>query len=779
MNDMTLSLDPAWPWALPGAGGLALAGVALVLVALTLWTYLGQRGASVGRVSLLVLLRLLALGVTILVLARPSLGYRTTEGLDPSQLLVVIDASDSMNVADDFGSQTRWANACRIWTAPSVVQALERLKRDEKVETILYQGAADLKPFDPNGPAKGRRTDIGAWLHELWTRPQRDGRVRGVLICSDGANNGTRFAALDLARQWRGKAPVHTFGHGNPDDAHDRRDVAIAQVRVSPSPVPVKTRLTVRATVQAPGFAGAGVEASVWLQGSSDAKPSLALTERVFLRAPKDNTIALTCDAPGQAGEYKVTVKLRPLPEEATTSNNEASTYVIVTREGVRVLWVEGRKRAYEPTFVLNYALGPDPRYRAEYAEPPPPGKAEAGGDWYDLTRRPYDVLIIGDVSAAQFAAGDPDIFAKIKRLVQDRKMGLLLLGGTDAFAAGGWDRSPLAELMPVALNQAGWFDGPARVLPDPRAPPLPFLHLGGNPEKDRAVWDRLFEPLDGVAHLGSVRPGATVLARRGDEEPVLVAGRSGGGRVLVFGGDTTWKAWRRSPEAIAAYTRFWRQAILWLAQQEEGGSHLWVELDRRRLAATGNDPLNVTFGLRGKNGAEIGDASFTAKVRGPQSEEFTLAPIKDAKGWSSMFPGATAPGEYRVIVTGKGKDTDGSLLDETRSARFAIEAEDVENLNPGADHEFLSKLAAAGGGRFARADEQVLLHYLDEVRTQAQAEGRTRLHRWPDWEARPATDRWPDQLAGLWGSAAIVCFLAFATLLCLEWGLRRWWGWV
>src|SRR5689334_269682 len=100
MSDLSLSLDPAWPWSLPAVGLPLLAGVALALVLLTVWTYTGMRGASARRVVLIVLLRLGALAVALLVVARPSVAHKQIEGLEPSRLLVLFDASASMNVTD-------------------------------------------------------------------------------------------------------------------------------------------------------------------------------------------------------------------------------------------------------------------------------------------------------------------------------------------------------------------------------------------------------------------------------------------------------------------------------------------------------------------------------------------------------------------------------------------------------------------------------------------------------------------------------------------------------
>src|SRR5437763_1096235 len=67
-----VALDPAWPWSLPGLGVPALAAAGLALALLTVWTYLGVRGAGWRRVLAVLALRLLALLVACLVVLRPS-----------------------------------------------------------------------------------------------------------------------------------------------------------------------------------------------------------------------------------------------------------------------------------------------------------------------------------------------------------------------------------------------------------------------------------------------------------------------------------------------------------------------------------------------------------------------------------------------------------------------------------------------------------------------------------------------------------------------------------
>src|ERR1700692_4611854 len=101
--DMNLSLEPAWPWSLPTLGLPALLGAAGLLAALTVWTYLGVKKATWRRVSLVLLLRLLALLVAFSMMMRPSFAFTQLEGVEVTKLLVVFDASESMSVAETDG----------------------------------------------------------------------------------------------------------------------------------------------------------------------------------------------------------------------------------------------------------------------------------------------------------------------------------------------------------------------------------------------------------------------------------------------------------------------------------------------------------------------------------------------------------------------------------------------------------------------------------------------------------------------------------------------------
>ena len=62
---------------------------------------------------------------------------------------------------------------------------------------------------------------------------------------------------------------------------------------------------------------------------------------RTVLARTAGNKLKVITLAPPNPGEVKVTLKIDPLQGETTVVNNEISTYVTVTKEGVSVLFVD------------------------------------------------------------------------------------------------------------------------------------------------------------------------------------------------------------------------------------------------------------------------------------------------------------------------------------------------------------------------------------------------------------------------------------------------------
>jgi uncharacterized membrane protein len=755
--------DPIAPWSVPRLGLPALAVIAIAIVGLTIWTYRDIPRATPRRVLILIGLRLAALLAILLLCLRPSLASKE-ELRAPSLLLVALDNSESMTIQDEFDNQSRWDHLRRLLRENE--SQLQRLREEHNVTVVLHRFAGDVGDYDPQGKADGKRTDFGQMLTSLYERYGHERYLRGLVVLSDGADNGTRFPALTLAAKWRGlPCPIHTFAFGKPTTTSQQRDVAVTTIQADPSPVAVKGKLTVKCTLDAPGFENQMARVRLFLDDVE-----VGAARDVQLTKMNGNDVQLVCDAPPQPGEVKVTVKVDPLRGEVTAANNEISTYVTVTKEGVSVLYVEGKYRAWEPKFI-RYALSQDPRIRLDEAVLLQDNPARPDHDSLQLDRQHYDVILLGDVSARRFSGGNPNVLAKVNQLVSEKGVGLIMIGGYESFGNSDWARTDVARLLPVELDATGQLEEPVQMVPTPEGYRHYVLRLADRDADNPVAWSRL-PKLEGMTRLGQPKTGATVLAATDKGQPLLVAHKYGEGRVLAFGADTTWM-WRRNAEGIDAHARFWKQLVLWLAKQEEAEGNVWVKPDARRLPAGGK--LGFSVGLRGKGGVELKDAQFEVTVTGPNKVETPVPTSREQYDERGTFWKTDLPGEYRVVVRGRGKDMDGTEATGEASARFLIYQDDAEMVRQAADHDFLTKLAHAGGGRFAKAED--LSSFLEELRSMPLPQARPKAKLWPDWRRSPTTNSARDQLVALSASGTLACFVLFLLVLCLEWLLRRTWG--
>jgi uncharacterized membrane protein len=779
LAETSVVFDPTWPWSLPGIGLPLLAGVALLLIGLTVWTYLGARGSNFRRILCVLLLRLGALLVACFLVLRPCLAEQDDENALPSKLLVLVDKSESMNFTDESFDLSRWGYACRILDHAGA--ALKRLAAEQRVEVVYYQGAEDVSKFEPQGKADGKRTDMGEWLHKLLALHGKETNLRGLVLLTDGADNGTRFPTLEQAASWRSAAPLYVFGLGKETTTAGRSDIAFVpnKIFVDPNPVPVKGKLTVKGFVNASSdFVNQKVNLSLLINDKLAAP-----VQSVILRKVNENEVKVECDAPLTPGEIKVTLKIDPLDREVSKLNNEISTYATVTKEGVSILWVEGRQRL-ESAWAMR-ALLPDKRFRVIYTlrlKQARPGPAQE--DWYQFKKHQYDVVVIGDITAGRFAEGDPTVFTNIKNMVDSGRTGLLMLGGRETLAANGdWQQPAARDLiaaLPVDLTERGHFE--EDVLATPAAGKDHFVtQLSNDPVENTKIWTKHFDKLKGMARLGTPRPpGADTLAvgdlRDGGQAPLLIVAERGEGRSAVFAAEDTYRAWtKKDKKAVAAYQLFWRKLMLWLAHQEKTEGNIRVYPDLRRISADTQSGLGFTVEVIGKGGLPVKDARLKVTIIGPNNETFVVPTGKEDKKERGYFQRAKTPGEYRIVAS----PADPKDKEKPGEAKFLVYAEDLESLRPAADHDFLRKLAQAGRGKFYLADEKKFTAFLDELRAQKTDAGKPKLLLWPDWRRNPASDSLGDQLETLWNSTALACFLLFSTFLCVEWYLRRRWGMV
>jgi uncharacterized membrane protein len=766
-ESLLVTLDPVWPWSIPVLGLWAFAILALLLVGLTVWTYRGVRKASSRRLTILVFLRLGALAVACMAVLRPSLALHE----DPrvaSVLLIAADNSQSMSIQDQHNNESRWDYLRHLLHESEPM--LDQLRDEHNITVTLYSFAGDIQAYDPRQSADGKRTDFGEMLHGLYERHGNERVLRGLLVLSDGADNGTKYPALSLATRWRSlPCPIHTFGFGQKTTTSQQRDIILTGINPDPSPVAIKGKLTVRGTVDAPGFENANVRVRLLINDVEVRAADQPLPKTT------GNIVQLECDAPADPGEIKVTLKIDPKTGETTVANNEISTYVTVTKEGISVLYVEGKFRAWEPKFI-RYALAQDPNINLHEAirlrDEPLRGEEQ---DAFEFSKQHYDVIILGDITAKRLSGEDARVPSAIYNQVIEKGSGLMMIGGYDSFGNSDWDHTDVAKVLPVTLDVTGQIDDPVRMIPTPEGLQHYVMRLADQPEENSRIWSKL-APLDGMTKLGQPKPGAVVLARSGTGEPVLVGQlQVGFGRSLAFAGDTSWR-WRRTEEGTKAHVRFWQQAILWLAKRDQAEGNVVVLPDTRRLPTSGR--LGFTVKLRGKGGVEVPekDAHFEVNVIAPGGEKIAVPTARENGQERGNFWKTDTAGEYQMVARGWGKDSDGKPLADLplAKARFLVYQDEAEMARQGADHEFLEKLASSGGGAFHQAMD--LPQFLKDLAAQPSTATKAKAKLWPDWRRTPPARSAGAQIGALAGSGILICLVLFVAFLCTEWFLRRYW---
>ena len=220
---VTFTFDPAWPRMPLGLGTLALAAV--LLVALTVWTYASARGTSWRRLAIVLTLRLIALAVTVLLMLRPSFATEEEEDVEASRLIVLVDITPSMATRDEEGI-SRLEAVQKLLASPAVEAELAKLGR-KKIEIVKIQASDRLEPYDPAAKPQGHGTDMAGWLDSLVRYDYANGlKVQIALLFSDGGDTGDPAKTLAKAAGFRGRFPIHAFGVGQPSSIGIDKDIA-------------------------------------------------------------------------------------------------------------------------------------------------------------------------------------------------------------------------------------------------------------------------------------------------------------------------------------------------------------------------------------------------------------------------------------------------------------------------------------------------------------------------------------------------------------------------
>ena len=723
-----------------------VAVLAIGAVGVAVGAYLRVVGVRPRDRAALLLLRSAALLLVIACLLRPTLVVASAVP-QRNLLAILLDDSRSMRIADTDDT-TRAAAVQGVFADSS---ELVRVLAD-KFALRFYRFAADVRPAgDASGlRATGTRTDLAAALHgareELAGAP-----LAGVILVSDGADNGGQDVDPALMALRARRVPVHTVGVGL---ERFPRDVAIERLALPSRPL-VGANLLADVTLRLRGVGGERLTLTAEADGRIIATDTITLPAREEIARARLRLPELP------AGTHRITVRAGALARETVAENNEAHALVQVRPGPDRVLYIEGEPRS-ELAF-LRRAVSTDSALQLvtllrsaeqKFLRLGVRDSLELAGGFPTSRDELFAFrgIILGSIEASFFT---PDQLRMLGEFVSQRGGGLLALGGRGTLAEGGYRGTPVAEVLPISLDRTPLdAEGPAteiKIRPTTVGREQAALQIAATDAASARKWDSL-PPLTLVNALGSLRPGATAWLtgrRDGDTEdrPMLATQRFGRGTASVFSAQDSWLWKMHADMAVEDRTHetLWRQLVRSLT--EESADRVEIAAVPSRVAP--GEPVVLRARVADERYLDINDAAVTAQVTAP-SGRVSEVPLEWALTENGVYTGsfvAEEAGVYALAAEARrGADTTRAPTAALLADEQGADVEQAELRTP-----LLRRIAQQTGGRYYPLADAGRL--ADDV--QYTESGVT---------LREARD--------LWDMPAV--FLLLTALLAGEWALRR-----
>ena len=724
-------------------------------------------------------LRLAMCLVVLLVMLKPGLTF-TRQSTPRGTIAVMMDASASMQLPSGEAEGSRWDAQKSIWQA--IWNERNAFGKDATIVPFVYD--VNLKPLaggDADSAAKlpdrpeGNSTDVGGPLNQLMSA-SLESPLSAVIWMGDGAQTHVPSGgdAQQLARRLAQiDVPLYVVGVGPRSDSENAQDLSVEEV---PEQLDVYTKnpLNVRGLLRCRGVANRELLVKLLMIEPGKAPKEISVDRVKPTKPDQVLPFRLSVLAPGEPGAYELAVRAEPVSGEAVVENNESTVYLNVRGGGARILYIEGEPRP-EMNFIKRaMSESSDMQMVTVWVGKPPVEK------WpYDLSQQlsdgVYDCIVLGDVDyRAIEAAGANTIADQVKK-----GAGLVTLGGYFAYGAGGWDQSPLRDILPVVMGgqKRQELNSPIQ-LQNHLPGPIQVLPVGANeilqidtPEKNEATWGGL-KPLQGANRWESVKrsPGTVVLAQSLLKQPLIVSGFADQGRVVSIAFDSTYLWWRQGKSA--EHKAFWRKILYWCMRREVQEEGMQLSMPKRRLFLEQSSEMILQWNGGSKQTEmpkniklhlwKTADSVMVADINSLKKEE-DLGEVqlqrRDAQSMRATFAGVKTGGrfEWRATVTG----SEGQLLEA--KLPFVVVDQSIETLQAMPDWQLLgqmAKLNASAGGSLVAPDQtsEIVKQILERRKQSTQTAIENR--------------RLGDGVLDSWSA-----FLLLAILMIGQWGLRKKWN--
>jgi uncharacterized membrane protein len=564
------------------------------------------------------------------------------------QLLVLVDDSASMSLPV-VGTETRLTRAQNVLYTRGFLEELR------KKFTVRVEGTSGRGPVGEAGPANsepppappfqggengGGAQDLAKELvwHCSWRRAQP---LEQVLLISDGIETGTRELALAANEL---PALVSTLCVGDETEIHD----VILESAAVPPYVYLHDHAVVSAQIQSIGLEH---EVTVKLISITDAGEKEVGTTTVAVKPGADAAIAHIEFETKAAGFQHYSLRLQPLEGELTQANNAIDFNLDVRSDKIKVLFVEGEpsweykfaKQSLESDPVIDFSglvrlPGDEWFYQGKPARPDskpvfanPKDGFPASSDELDY----FDVLILGDVERKIFEQSGR--FDVLESFVTRRGGGLVTIGGYKVYAAGNYEDTPLARMVPFQITRDKKLQLINRfnVQATTQAIMHPAMQLEQDPKKNVEAWAKL-PWVEGGNAFKAVKPGATTLLVHPTlkttlgPRPIAAAWQVGHGRVFSSALDGTWH-WRLARTTENDYhKRFWGQVSRWSAGDPRTNKRIGTLVCEDPILEVAK-PATFSVTIKDKDGNPDTSALTRFSVEQPASDPINGQSVSDA----------------------------------------------------------------------------------------------------------------------------------------------------
>jgi len=653
----------------------------------------------------LITLRCVLIALIFLLLMRPVI---VAPSVVPgsSYVAVLMDDSSSMLMADE-GSLTR-LDAVKQMMSPDA-KFHTGLEEKFKLRPYKFAHRAERVQDASELAGGGSRTDLVAAMEQA-VRDSAGLPLSGIVVMTDGSSNSEGDITESLSttlNNLRGRGlPVFAVGVGATELAGD--------VEI------------VRATAPRRALAGSLVTAEVLVRASDASRRSVRIdlaednrplrSQEIPLQG-QATTVARITFTPTTPGLHRYNISAAASEEEPVKDNNSVEVVVEVEDARPKILYMEGEPRweygkvrealSGEKNIVLVSILrSADGKYYRQGVES---GEDLATGfpkSEEELFK--YDAVIIGSVEATFFTF---DQIRVIEQFVSRRGGTLLALGGSKSFSAGGYNNTPVADLLPVYLsaqNVAVSEPQTFKAAPSDRGRDHPAARLLEQADANQKAWE-MMPPISLPEVIADTKPGATVILEarstrdRNRAVPLLVEERYGRGRTLAMMASDTWR-WRMMVESKnKSFETFWKNLLRYTVEQVRRP----VEAAPDRGFYGRGEPARIRVEVADEKYVNVAGAQLTARVTSPSGKSFEV-PMKQAlEGGFEGYEATVIPDEdglYKFDVSAR-RGKENTLLGAAR-ASFVAGPLNREAYGAAQNRELLRRIASETGGRYYTAAE-------------------------------------------------------------------------